>query len=54
MNYDNILKQLAKKENISVEEAEKEIQKALNLAGLELSAKEFVETVAKLLKKDYI
>ena len=54
MNYDNILKQLEKQENIPAKEAEKEMQKALDLSGLEISVEDFIETVAKLLRKDYI
>ena len=53
MNYNNILKQISEQENISIKEIETEMQNAINLAGLDCSAKEFVEKVSKRIK-DYI
>ena len=47
MRYQKILRQIAVKENTSVTEVEKEMQKALIIAGLDCSVKEFIEIVAR-------
>lgn len=53
MNYNEILRQLAIKENVSVKEIEKEMKTAIKSAGLDCSVKEFIETTtaALILKK---
>lgn len=48
MNYQKILKQLAKKENVSEQEIEKEMQNALYYAGLDCSAEEFIKSVSEI------
>ncbi len=53
MKYKEILKQLAIKENVTEKEIEKEMQLAINLAGLNCSVEEFIKTSSKLIK-DYI
>ena len=53
MTYYEILKCIAEKENLSVQEIENEMQKALSSAELNCSAEEFINTVTKNIK-DYI
>lgn len=53
MNYKAILKYLAEKENVSVQEIENEMQYAVNFADLDCSAEEFIKTVSIVIK-DYI
>lgn len=48
MNYQKILKQLAKKENVSEQEIEREMQNALYYAGLDCSAEEFIKSVSEI------
>ena len=54
MNYQEILKYLAKKENIAEKEVEKEMQIAINKTGLNCSAEEFIKTITDVIIKDYI
>ncbi len=55
MKYEDIIKQIAKNENSTEEEIEKEMEKAISFTDLSCSAKEFIETVADILRnKDYI
>lgn len=54
MKYSEILRQLARKENVSVKEIEQEMQQAIDLAGLNCSVKEFIETTKKAIKGRYI
>ena len=54
MNYNQILKQIAVKENVSVKEVEKEMQAAIKAAGLDCSPKEFIETTALLVREKTI
>lgn len=54
MNYNKILREIAKKENVSVKEVEREMQKAIDLTGLNCSAKKFIETTKNCLKGLYI
>lgn len=54
MNYNEIIRQLAIKENVSVEEIEKEMEAAIKYAELDCSAKEFIETTVALLKQKTI
>lgn len=54
MTYKKILKKLSIKENIPEKEIENEIQKALSGAGLDCSAKEFIETISFFIEKDDI
>lgn len=46
MDYKAILKQLAKKENVSVSEIEKEMKYALSCAGINCSAEEFIKMIS--------
>lgn len=55
VKYEKILKQLAKKEKLTTKEVENEIQNALCSAGLDCTAKEFIEiTSFFILKRRYI
>ena len=55
MGYYDVLRKIAIKENISVEEVENEMKMAIALAGLDCSVKEFVEvTAASIIKRRYI
>ena len=47
MTYNQILRQLAIKENLSEQEIENEMKKALNMAGVNCSVKDFIEATAK-------
>lgn len=49
MSYNKMLKQLALKENISAKEIEREMQTAIDYAGLNCSVKEFVEITSKFI-----
>ena len=51
MNYKKILKELSAKENLPVKKLEKEMQAAINAAGLNCTVKEFIETGTKLTKE---
>ncbi len=51
MNYKEILRSLALKENTSAEEIENEMKAAINSTGLECSVKEFIELTTALLKE---
>lgn len=51
MNYEEVLKQIAKKYNISTKEVEQEMQKALNLAGYNIEPKIFIASAIVELKK---
>lgn len=50
MDYNEILRQLALKENVSVAEIEKEMKAAIESAKINCSVKEFIETVSALVK----
>lgn len=54
MNYSQILKSIAEKENISVQDAEKEMQLALAYSGLDCSVKEFIKAASKLITEKTI
>ena len=54
MSYNKMLKQLALKENISAKEIEREMQTAIDYAGLDCSIKEFIEITSKLIKEKTI
>ena len=54
MNYQEILKMLAKKENVSVQEIEEEMQKAICCTGIDCTAEEFIKAVSAIAIKDYI
>ncbi len=54
MDYNSILNQLAEKENIPVSEIEKEMQYALNCAGVNCSAEEFIKKVSSIVEKQTI
>ncbi len=48
MKYKDILKQIAKKENISVKEVEREMKLALQAANLDCSPQEFIKKTSKM------
>ncbi len=50
MKYKEILRTIAEKEGISTKQVEKEMLIALKIAGINISAKEFIETTASKLK----
>lgn len=54
MNYNEILEQIASEEKVSVKEIEREMQKAIDLAGLNCSAKQFIESTANLIRRKTI
>lgn len=55
MRYEDIIKQLAINENVSVEKIEEEMEKALSFTDLNCTAKEFIEiTSTIIINKDYI
>ena len=54
MRYKEILKELAFRENVSEKEIEAEMNEAIRAAGLECSAKEFIEGVVDFLKEKTI
>ncbi|MBO5935425.1 MAG: hypothetical protein J6Q94_08045 [Clostridia bacterium] len=54
MKYQEILEQLAKKENVSVHEIEEEMQNAICCTGLDCTAEEFIKAVSEIIIKDYI
>lgn len=54
MTYKKMLKQLAVKENVSVNEIESEMQAAIDYAGLNCSVKEFIEITSKLIREKTI
>ncbi len=51
MNYRDIVKQIARQEQISEEEVEEDMKAALGMAGLDCSAREFIENAALLCQK---
>ena len=51
MNYKKILKQLATKENVPEKEIEKEMELAISLAGLDCSARKFIDVATKTIEK---
>ena len=53
MQFEEIIKLLAKKENVSEDTIKKEIELALKQANLDCSAETFVFSAAKIIK-DYI
>ncbi len=50
MNYKKILKELSAKEKPPAKKLEKEMQAAINAAGLNCTVKEFIETGTRLTK----
>ncbi len=54
MRYEQILKELAQKENVSVEEIENEMELAISFSGLKCSPKDLITILTKTVKKDYI
>ncbi|MBQ7288987.1 MAG: hypothetical protein IJW78_04585 [Clostridia bacterium] len=54
MNYDEILRYLANKNNVTIKEVENEMKEEISLAGLNCSVKEFIETTSILLKEKTI
>ena len=53
MTYKKIIKKLAEKENVSVNQIEKEMNEAMKFTSLDCSAKEFISFTSNMLK-DYI
>lgn len=51
MKYENVLKVLALKNKVTEKEIENEMQLALELAGLDCTAKEFVEDISFFVSK---
>ncbi len=51
MNYKDILKQIARQEQISEKEVEEDMKAALRMAGLDCSVREFIENAARLCQK---
>lgn len=54
MNYKKILREIAKKEGVSVQEVRREMNAALRTAGVNASAKHFIEKTAVALKNKTI
>ena len=54
MKYRKILKELSMKENFSMKEIEKEMKKAIKIAGLKCSVKDFIELGSAIISRDYI
>ena len=54
MSYKKALKELAKRENTTTKNIELEMQKAIELAGIDCSVKDFVNTVTKIIKEKTI
>lgn len=54
MEYKQMLKQLANKENVSEKEIEREMQAAIKCAGQDCSVKEFIEITSNLIQKKTI
>lgn len=55
MIYNEILKQIADRENVSVNDVEKEMDEAIRSAGIECSVEEFVDTMARMvMQRRYI
>ena len=55
MRYEDILKKIAERENVSVDDVEKEMKLAIAYSGLNCSVDEFIKTTASLIaQKDYI
>ena len=50
MDYNSVVKEIAKRERVTVSEIEKEMEKAIELAGLKCSPKEFIEITAAMVK----
>ncbi|MBP3390613.1 MAG: hypothetical protein J6L58_02870 [Clostridia bacterium] len=51
MKYKKLLKELSAKNNIPVKQLEKEMQNAINAAGLDCTVKEFIEKGTELIKQ---
>ena len=54
MKYKDILKQLACQEKTTITEIEKEMQVAIDCAGLDCSVKEFIELSCQIIKEKTI
>ena len=51
MTYNQILNNLARRENVTTNQIEREKQIALKQAGIECTVKEFIECTTKLIAK---
>ena len=54
MNYRQIIKRIAKREQVSEEEVKTEMEKALACAGIQGSAEDFIKIAAKMATGRYI
>lgn len=54
MTYKKMLKELARRENTSINEIEKEMQAAIDFAGLDCSVKEFIEITSRIINEKTI
>ena len=54
MSYKNTIKEIAKREKTTAKDIEFEMQRALELAGINCSAKDFVKTVTRMIKEKTI
>jgi DNA-directed RNA polymerase delta subunit len=54
MSYSQIVKQIAKQEQVSEEEVKTEMEKALAYAGIKMTAEAFIRLVASTVKGRYI
>ena len=50
MNYEAVVKEIAKRESVTVAEIENEMKKAIEIAGLKCSPKEFIEITSAMVK----
>lgn len=49
MKYEEIIKTLAKKENVSIEDIEKEMNLAISFSGMSCSPKDLITIITKFL-----
>ena len=54
MNYHQMVRQIAKQEQVSEAEVKKEIERALAVAGIKATPEEFIRMAAILTKRLYI
>ena len=54
MGYKKAIKVIAKRENTTTENIEREMEKAIKLAGFDCSVKDFVENIARMIKEKTI
>lgn len=55
MNYNEILRRIADRENVSINDVENEMVEAIGRAGLDCTVEEFIDTVARMvMQRRYI